>query len=69
MKLLGRILRRKFDADARAVIQIKLLDECLRGMFEADARVCLVALQKKFNFVIEIPHCLTDHASLFNINR
>ena len=33
-------------------------EEHLHGKFVAGARVCLVALQKKFNFLVEILHWL-----------
>ena len=35
--------------------------EMLCRNFKADARVCLVALSKKFNFVVEITHWLIGH--------
>ena len=33
----------------------------LHRKFVAGARVCLVAVQKKFNFVVEIVHWSIDH--------
>ena len=36
----------------------------LHRKFVAGARVCLVAVQKKFNFVVEILHWSIDHIYL-----
>ena len=43
------------------MVAITRPEESCRRKFDVDTRVCLVALQKQFNFVVEILHWLIDH--------